>query len=77
LALSGTAGGPAASAERISRTADLGPSAIEAWSIWPGGTSGVVGSPASLRFLERFLTDDPIRVRLGKEEVSPFAVTVE
>jgi penicillin amidase len=57
--------------------ADLGPSAIEAWSIWPGGTSGIVGSPGSLRFLERFLTDDSIRVRLGKEEVKPFAAFVE
>ena len=39
-----------------------------------GGTSGIVGSPYSLQFLERFLTDDSIRVRLGKEEVRPFVL---
>lgn len=38
-------------------------------SIWPGGTSGVFGSPYYVQFLTRWLTDDSIPLQLGHVEV--------
>jgi penicillin amidase len=43
--------------------------AMRAESIWPGGTSGVLGSPHYFQFLERWLTNESIRLSLGREEV--------
>lgn len=57
--------------------AEIGPDGTVAHSIWPGGTNGRVGAPSSSQFLERFLTNDAIRLRLGREEVRPHAVEVE
>ena len=34
-------------------------------SIWPGGTSGVLGSPFYLQFLEKWLANEAIPLRLG------------
>jgi penicillin amidase len=43
--------------------------AMRAESIWPGGTSGVLGSPNYFQFLERWLTNESMRLSLGREEV--------
>lgn len=43
--------------------------AMRAESIWPGGTSGVLGSPNYFQFLERWLTNESVRLRLGEEQV--------
>jgi penicillin G amidase len=43
--------------------------AMRAESIWPGGTSGVLGSPNYFQFLERWLTNDSIKLNLGREEL--------
>jgi penicillin amidase len=41
--------------------------AMHAESIWPGGTSGVLGSPNYFQFLKRWLTNDSIRLSLDRE----------
>ena len=51
--------------------------AIHAKSIWPGGTSGVLGSPNYFQFLERWLTNQSIRLSLGREEVERNASVTE
>jgi penicillin amidase len=51
--------------------------AMHAESIWPGGTSGVLGSPNYSQFLERWLANDSIRLRLGGEEVERGAAAVQ
>src|SRR5205823_4693919 len=51
--------------------------AMRAESIWPGGTSGVLGSPHYFQFLERWLTNDSIRLSLGRKEVERNASAVE
>ncbi|HET7365660.1 MAG TPA: penicillin acylase family protein [Burkholderiales bacterium] len=38
--------------------------------IWPGGTSGVLGSPNYAQFLERWLTNETIDLGLGDEEIA-------
>jgi penicillin amidase len=38
---------------------------IRAESIWPGGTSGVLGSPNYFQFLERWLTNETVALTLG------------
>jgi penicillin amidase len=38
--------------------------AMQAESIWPGGTSGVLGSPNYSQFLERWLTNETVKLRL-------------
>ncbi len=43
--------------------------AMRAESIWPGGTSGVLGSPNYFQFLERWLTNESMRLSLGREQV--------
>src|SRR2546425_7937614 len=43
--------------------------AMRAGSIWPGGTSGVLGSPNYFQFLERYLSNDTLTPRLGNAEV--------
>jgi penicillin amidase len=51
--------------------------AMRAKSIWPGGTSGVLGSPTYFQFLERWLTNDSIRLSLGRKEVERNASVTE
>ena len=51
--------------------------AMRAESIWPGGTSGVLGSPHYFQFLERWLTNESIRLSLGREEVKRNASVTE
>jgi penicillin amidase len=51
--------------------------AMHAESIWPGGTSGVLGSPNYSQFLERWLANDSIRLSLGSEEVERGAAAVQ
>jgi penicillin amidase len=46
-------------------------------SIWPGGTSGVLGSPFYFQFLEKWLANEAIPLLLGSREVRPFAEEVE
>ncbi|MCK7493426.1 MAG: penicillin acylase family protein [Comamonadaceae bacterium] len=46
-------------------------------SIWPGGTSGVLGSPFYFQFLEKWLANEAIPLHLGSREVRPFAEEVE
>ena len=43
--------------------------AMRAESIWPGGTSGVLGSPIYAQFLERWLTNESSKLSLGREQV--------
>jgi len=50
---------------------------MRAESIWPGGTSGVLGSPHYFQFLERWLTNESIRLSLGREEVKRNASVTE
>jgi len=38
-------------------------------SIWPGGTSGVLGSPNYAQFLERYLANDSLTTRLENDDV--------
>lgn len=49
---------------------------MQAWSIWPGGTSGVPGDPNYTQFLERWLTNESIRLRLGERELEDAAESV-
>jgi penicillin amidase len=51
--------------------------AMRAESIWPGGTSGVLGSPNYFQFLERWLTNESVRLRLGAGEAERDAAVVE
>jgi penicillin amidase len=51
--------------------------AMHAESIWPGGTSGVLGSPNYSQFLERWLANDSIRLSLGSEEAERGAAAVQ
>jgi len=51
--------------------------AIHAKSIWPGGTSGVLGNPNYFQFLERWLTNETLTLRLGNNEVVQGRVVVE
>jgi hypothetical protein len=37
---------------------------MRAMSIWPGGTSGVLGSPNYFQFLERWLTNESMSLSL-------------
>jgi penicillin amidase len=41
---------------------------IRAQSIWPGGTSGVLGSPNYFQFVERWLTNETVALTLGAAE---------
>jgi penicillin amidase len=45
--------------------------------IWPGGTSGVLGSPNYAQFLERWLTNEAVRTSLGHKEVKEVAASVQ
>jgi penicillin amidase len=45
--------------------------------IWPGGTSGVLGSPNYAQFLERWLTNEAVRTSLGHKEVKDVAASVQ
>jgi penicillin amidase len=51
--------------------------AMRAESIWPGGTSGVLGSPNYFQFLERWLTNESARLSLGRQEAERNAAVVE
>ena len=51
--------------------------AMRAESIWPGGTSGVLGNPNYFQFLERWLTNETLTLRLGNNEVVQGRVAVE
>ena len=46
-------------------------------SIWPGGTSGVLGSPFYAQFLTRWLSNDAIPLLLGQGEVRSNAARIE
>jgi penicillin amidase len=46
-------------------------------SIWPGGTSGVLGSPFYAQFLTRWLANDAIPLLLGQGEVRSNAARIE
>lgn len=46
---------------------------VQAESIWPGGTSGVLGSPFYANLLPRWLTNDTIPLAFGSREVSKVA----
>ena len=50
--------------------------AMRAESIWPGGTSGVLGDPNYAQFLERWLTNEALTLRLGHDEAQRGAATV-
>lgn len=51
--------------------------AMRAASIWPGGTSGVLGSPNYFQFLERWLTNESIALLLGRQEVGTAGAATE
>ena len=51
--------------------------AMRAESIWPGGTSGVLGSPNYFQFLERWLTNESLRLSLGREQVERGAAVTQ
>jgi len=51
--------------------------APRAESIWPGGTSGVLGSPNYSQFLKRWLTNESIKLSLGTDEVQRGGAAVE
>ena len=58
--------------------AEVAPGATtRAEEIWPGGTSGVLGSPFYFQFLTRWLADEAIPLRLGGGQVHMGAATVE
>jgi penicillin amidase len=50
--------------------------AMHAESVWPGGTSGVLGSPNYAQFLERWLANEALKLRLEREEVNAAAALV-
>lgn len=50
---------------------------VHAESIWPGGTSGVLGSPNYSQFLKRWLTNETVKLRLGTDEAQRHGATVE
>ena len=56
---------------------ELREGAMRAASIWPGGTSGVLGSPNYSQFLERWLTNDTLKLSLGREELEHGRVAIE
>jgi penicillin amidase len=45
--------------------------------IWPGGTSGVLGSPNYAQLLERWLTNEAVQTSLGHKEVKDAAASVQ
>jgi penicillin amidase len=51
--------------------------AMRAESIWPGGTSGVLGSANYFQFLGRWLTNESVPLRLDDDEVARAAAVVE
>jgi len=51
--------------------------AMRAESIWPGGTSGVLGSANYFQFLGRWLTNESLPLRLDDDEVARAAAVVE
>ncbi len=51
--------------------------ATRAESIWPGGTSGVLGSPNYSQFLKRWLTNETVKLSLGTDEAQRYGATVE
>ena len=50
---------------------------VRAESIWPGGTSGVLGSPNYSQFLKRWLTNETVKLSLGTDEAQRLGATVE
>ena len=50
---------------------------VRAESIWPGGTSGVLGSPNYSQFLKRWLTNETVKLSLGTDEAQRHGATVE
>ena len=53
------------------------PARPRAESIWAGGTSGVLGSPFYLQFLDKWLANEAIPLHLGSREVASNAVAIE
>jgi penicillin G amidase len=51
--------------------------AMRAASIWPGGTSGVPFNPNYFQFLERYLSNETLTLRLGNDEVVRGRAVVE
>jgi penicillin G amidase len=49
---------------------------IHAESIWPGGTSGILGNPNYAQFLERWLTNETLKLALERKEVERVAASV-
>jgi penicillin amidase len=50
---------------------------MRAADIWPGGTSGVLGSPNYFQFLTRWLTNETIELKLENDDVESAAAAVE
>lgn len=51
------------------QVAKAGHEGVRAADIWPGGTSGVLGSPNYAQFLTRWLANDSIKLSLGHEDI--------
>src|SRR3954463_1258906 len=45
------------------------PGEMRVKDIWPGGTSGILGSPNYAQFVARYLANDSLTTRLGNDEV--------
>ena len=66
--------------ERHSRSKPIGetvPAGQSPDTIWPGGTSGEVGNPGYTRFLERWLTNETLRLHLDTVEGSREAISTQ
>jgi penicillin amidase len=55
---------------------EVGPGRTRAESIWPGGTSGVLGNPNYTLFLPRWLANEAVPLALGMGEVRSGAQSV-
>jgi penicillin amidase len=56
---------------------ELQPGGARSESIWPGGTSGVLGSPFYFQFLEKWLVNDAIPLHLKQSEVKANQIQIE
>ncbi|HSU63417.1 MAG TPA: penicillin acylase family protein, partial [Burkholderiales bacterium] len=54
--------------------AEAGREGMRAADIWPGGTSGVLGSPNYAQFLTRWLTNETIELGLSHDEIERASV---
>jgi hypothetical protein len=51
--------------------------AIRAKSIWPGGTNAELGNPGYTLFLERWLTNETLRLHLDGAQASRQAISTQ